>query len=321
MRALFKSAWMPALLATIGVFAIGALTTERFFSLGNFSNLVLQLSVISILSMAAGLVILTGEIDLSPGAAVSLLSMVLATGLMRWDLPIPLAIGIVLLMGVALGAFNGLLVTALKVPSFVATLGTLGIFSGVALLFNGGSPLTGLPEEFQQVFYSDLGGFPVPLFVVLVIIIGLRYFLMRTVPGRSVYAVGGNRVAATLSGLSPNRTKMLAFSIAGGLVGLAAVMFSARLAAGSPNLGNGLELSAIAGAVVGGISLAGGRGHVLGALFGATTIVIVQNILNLNAVATTWQSIVQGLIIIAAVSIDSWRGSDVFNLRRWFRKS
>lgn len=165
------------------------------------------------------------------------------------------------------------------------------------------------------------GGFPVPLFVVLVIIIGLRYFLMRTVPGRSVYAVGGNRVAATLSGLSPNRTKMLAFSIAGGLVGLAAVMFSARLAAGSPNLGNGLELSAIAGAVVGGISLAGGRGHVLGALFGATTIVIVQNILNLNAVATTWQSIVQGLIIIAAVSIDSWRGSDVFNLRRWFRKS
>ena len=186
MKALFKSAWMPALLATIGVFAIGALTTERFFSLGNFSNLVLQLSVISILSMAAGLVILTGEIDLSPGAAVSLLSMVLATGLMRWDLPIPLAIGIVLVMGVALGAFNGLLVTALRVPSFVATLGTLGIFSGVALLFNGGSPLTGLPEEFQQVFYSDLGGFPVPLFVVLVIIVGLRYFLMRTVPGRSV---------------------------------------------------------------------------------------------------------------------------------------
>jgi ribose transport system permease protein len=321
MKSLFQSAWMPALLATIAVFIIGSVTTERFFSVGNFSNLILQLSVISILSMAAGLVILTGEIDLSPGAAVSLLSMILATGIMRWDLPIALAIGLVLLGGVALGLFNGFLVTALRVPSFVATLGTLGIFSGVSLLFNGGSPITGLPEDFQNVFYSRLWGFPFPLFVMVVIIVVLRYFLIRTVSGRSVYAVGGNKVAATLSGLNPNRTKLLAFAIAGGLVGIAAVMFSARLATGSPNLGNGLELAAIAGAVVGGISLSGGRGHVLGALFGATTIVIVQNILNLNAVAATWQSIVQGLIIIAAVSIDSWRGNDVFKLRKWLKKA
>jgi ribose transport system permease protein len=321
MKSLLRSAWMPALLATIAVFIIGTITTERFFSVGNFSNLILQLSVISILSMAAGLVILTGEIDLSPGAAVSLLSMILATGIMRWDLPIGLAIGLVLVGGVGLGLVNGLLVTALRVPSFVATLGTLGIFSGVSLLFNGGSPITGLPEAFQNVFYSRFWGIPFPLFVMVVIIVVLRYFLIRTVWGRSVYAVGGNKVAATLSGLNPNRTKMLAFAIAGGLVGIAAVMFSARLATGSPNLGNGLELAAIAGAVVGGISLSGGRGHVLGALFGATTIVIVQNILNLNAVAATWQSIVQGLIIIAAVSIDSWRGNDVFKLRKWFRKS
>lgn len=320
MRILFRAAWMPALLATITVFTIGAVTTDRFFSLANFSNVILQLSVISILSMAAGLVILTGEIDLSPGAAVSLLSMILATGIMRWDLPVPVAIGIVLVGGVVLGLVNGLLVTALRVPSFVATLGTLGIFSGVSLLFNGGSPITGLPEAFQDVFYARIWGFPVPLFVMILIILMLRYFLIRTVAGRSVYAVGGNRVAATLSGLNPNRTKLLAFAIAGALVGIAAVMFSARLATGSPNLGNGLELAAIAGAVVGGISLSGGRGHVLGALFGATTIVIVQNILNLNAVAATWQSIVQGLIIIAAVSIDSWRGNDVFKLRRWFEK-
>jgi ribose transport system permease protein len=308
---------MPALLATITVFTIGAITTDRFVSVENFSNLILQLSVVSILSMAAGLVILTGEIDLSPGAAVSLLSMILASGIMRWDLPIPVAVGIVLVGGVVLGLVNGLLVTALRVPSFVAT---LGIFSGVSLLFNGGSPITGLPEAFQDVFYARIWGFPVPLFVMILIIIMLRYFLIRTVAGRSVYAVGGNRIAATLSGLNPNRTKLLAFALAGALVGIAAVMFSARLATGSPNLGNGLELAAIAGAVVGGISLSGGRGHVLGALFGAMTIVIVQNILNLNAVAATWQSIVQGLIIIAAVSIDSWRGHDVFKLRRWFEK-
>jgi ribose transport system permease protein len=312
---------MPALLATIAVFIIGTVTTESFFSVGNFSNLILQLSVISILAMAAGLVILTGEIDLSPGAAVSLLSMILATGIMRWDMSIALAMGLVVSLGIVLGLVNGLLVTALRVPSFVATLGTLGIFSGVSLLFNGGSPITGLPEEFQNVFYSRFWGFPFPLFILLVIIISLRYFLIRTVSGRSVYAVGGNKVAATLSGLNTNSTKLLAFAIAGGLVGIAAVMFSARLATGSPNLGNGLELAAIAGAVVGGISLSGGRGHVLGALFGATTIVIVQNILNLNAVAATWQSIVQGSIIIAAVSIDSWRGNDIFRIRKWLKKS
>lgn len=321
MKSLLRAAWMPALMATVAVFIIGTVTTERFFSAGNFSNLILQLSVISILSMAAGLVILTGDIDLSPGAAVSLLSMILATGIMRWDLPIYLVIGTVLVGGVGLGLVNGLLVTALRVPSFVATLGTLGIFSGVSLLFNGGSPITGLPETFQNVFYSRVWGFPFPLFVMIVIIVALRYFLMRTISGRSIYAVGGNRTAATLSGLNPNRTKLLAFAIAGGLVGIAAILLSARLGTGSPNLGNGLELAAIAGAVVGGISLSGGRGHVLGALFGATTIVIVQNILNLNAVAATWQGIVQGLIIIAAVSIDSWRGHDIFKIRKWLQKS
>lgn len=321
MKSLVGNAWFPALLATLAVFILGTITTERFFSIANFSNLILQLSVISILSMAAGIVILTGEIDLSPGAAVSLLSMILASGLMRWDMSVPMAISLALIGGLILGLINGLLVTALRVPSFVATLGTLGIFSGVSLLFNGGSPITGLPEQFQDVFYSRIWGIPFPLFVLVFIILVLRFFLMRTVQGRSVYAVGGNKIAATLSGLSPNRTKLLAFAIAGVLVGIGAVMFSARLASGSPNLGNGLELSAIAGAVVGGISLAGGRGHVLGALFGATTIVIVQNILNLNAVPTTWQNIVQGLIIIAAVSIDSWRGSDVLNLRKWFSRS
>ena len=317
MKRLFRVSWGPALVATLAVMVIGAATTNRFFEIQNFQNVILQLAVVAILSMGAALVILTGEIDLSPGAMVSFLSMVLATLVARAEMPVSMAVPVVIGGGLVLGLTNGVLVTYLRVPSFVATLGTMGVFGGLALVFNGGSPITGLGDDVQDWFYGKIGPIPLPLVYMVVLAIVLRLLLERTVPGRSIYAVGGNRVAAALSGLSPNRIRLLAFAASGTLTGFAAVLFAARLGAGSPNLGSGLELSAIAGAVVGGISLAGGRGHILGALFGATTIVLVQNILNLNAVRPMWQSIVQGLIIIAAVSLDSWRHS--FDARRLLR--
>lgn len=318
MRRFFTISWAPALIATLAVMLLGAATTPRFFELQNFQNVTLQLAVVAILSMGAALVILSGEIDLSPGAMVSLLSMVLATFVARSAVPIPVAIPLVLLGGLVLGLLNGVLVTYLRVPSFVATLGTMSVFGGFALYFNDGSPISGLGEDVQSLFYGSVGSVPLPLIYMVVLAFVLRMLLVRTVPGRSIYAVGGNKTAAALSGLSPNRVQLLAFALSGLLTGVAAVLFTARLGAGSPNLGNGLELAAIAGAVVGGISLAGGRGHVLGALFGATTIVMVQNILNLNAVRPMWQSVVQGIIIIVAVSLDSWRNS--LGLRRFVRK-
>jgi ribose transport system permease protein len=299
-------------MATLAVFILGSLTTDRFFSTGNFRNLVLQLAVVAILALGSALIILTGEIDLSSGALVSLLSMVLATLIMPLGLPLPVGLGVVLITGIFCGLLNGILVTYLRVPSFVATLGTLGIFQGIALLFNGGSPISGLGENVQTLFYGRVLGVQYPLFYMVIVLVSLRFFLIKTVTGRSIYAVGGNRMAASLTGLKSNQIRLIAFGISGLLTAMAAILFTARLAAGSPNLGNGLELSAIAAAVVGGISLAGGRGDVLGAIFGTITIVFVQNILNLNAVPPTWQSITQGLIIIAAVSVDSWRGNSVF---------
>jgi ribose transport system permease protein len=299
-------------MATMAVFILGSLTTDRFFSTGNFRNLVLQLAVVAILALGSALIILTGEIDLSSGALVSLLSMVLATLIMPLGLPLPVGLGVVLFTGIFCGLLNGILVTYLRVPSFVATLGTLGIFQGIALLFNGGSPISGLGENVQTLFYGRVLGVQYPLFYMVIVLVSLRFFLIKTVTGRSIYAVGGNRTAASLTGLKSNQIRLIAFGISGLLTAMAAILFTARLAAGSPNLGNGLELSAIAAAVVGGISLAGGRGDVLGAIFGTITIVFVQNILNLNAVPPTWQSITQGLIIIAAVSVDSWRGNSVF---------
>lgn len=312
MRRIFGASWTPAAMATLAVFILGSLTTDRFFSTGNFRNLVLQLAVVAILALGSALIILTGEIDLSSGALVSLLSMVLATLIMPLGLPLPVGLGVVLFTGIFCGLLNGILVTYLRVPSFVATLGTLGIFQGIALLFNGGSPISGLGENVQTLFYGRVLGVQYPLFYMVIVLVSLRFFLIKTVTGRSIYAVGGNRTAASLTGLKSNQIRLIAFGISGLLTAMAAILFTARLAAGSPNLGNGLELSAIAAAVVGGISLAGGRGDVLGAIFGTITIVFVQNILNLNAVPPTWQSITQGLIIIAAVSVDSWRGNSVF---------
>jgi len=312
LRRIFGASWTPAAMATLAVFILGSLTTDRFFSTGNFRNLVLQLAVVAILALGSALIILTGEIDLSSGALVSLLSMVLATLIMPLGLPLPVGLGVVLFTGIFCGLINGILVTYLRVPSFVATLGTLGIFQGIALLFNGGSPISGLGENVQTLFYGRVLGVQYPLFYMVIVLVSLRFFLIKTVTGRSIYAVGGNRTAASLTGLKSNQIRLIAFGISGLLTAMAAILFTARLAAGSPNLGNGLELSAIAAAVVGGISLAGGRGDVLGAIFGTITIVFVQNILNLNAVPPTWQSITQGLIIIAAVSVDSWRGNSVF---------
>jgi len=312
LRRIFGASWTPAAMATLAVFILGSLTTDRFFSTGNFRNLVLQLAVVAILALGSALIILTGEIDLSSGALVSLLSMVLATLIMPLGLPLPVGLGVVLFTGIFCGLLNGILVTYLRVPSFVATLGTLGIFQGIALLFNGGSPISGLGENVQTLFYGRVLGVQYPLFYMVIVLVSLRFFLIKTVTGRSIYAVGGNRTAASLTGLKSNQIRLIAFGISGLLTAMAAILFTARLAAGSPNLGNGLELSAIAAAVVGGISLAGGRGDVLGAIFGTITIVFVQNILNLNAVPPTWQSITQGLIIIAAVSVDSWRGNSVF---------
>jgi len=313
---ILRSPVVPAAVATFLVFLLGVITTPRFLTGQNMENLTLQTSIVAIVAIGSGLTILSGEIDLSPGSQVSLLSMILATGLTSFGWSIPVACFVVLVLGAVLGAVNGVLVTWGRVPSFVGTLGTLSAFAGIALLFNHGSPIFGLSSEMQAVFYGKFLGMPLPLLYTVGLFLVAYLFLSYTVLGREIYAVGGNSVAASLSGLRPHRVRFLAFTFAGLAAGSGAILITARLGSGSPALGSGLELSAITAAVVGGISLSGGRGSIIGALLGAATISSVQNILNLNAVPTTWQSIVLGAIIILAVSIDGWR-NEFSLLARW----
>jgi ribose transport system permease protein len=296
----------PAI-ATIVVALLVLSTTERFLGLGNLNNLALQVSIVALVAIGSTAVILVGGIDLSPGSAIALLTMLLATMLKFWGVKFWLAIVLTLVAGAAIGCINGAITAYLRIPSFIATLAGLSAYRGIAFMFNKGSPVFDASDRLEPLFYGHVFGVPLP-FIYIIVFFAAAHWLMRHMRlGRCIYAVGGNPAAARLSGLNVPRTRLYAFTIAGFMAGVGAVLMAARLNSGSPNYGVGLELQAIAAAVIGGASLSGGRGDIVATLFGALTITIVQNGLNLNAVATSTQNVVIGAIIVLAVGIDMWR--------------
>lgn len=284
-----------------------AVTTDHFLDTGNLRNLILQVSIVAIVAAGSTIVIFSGGIDLSPGSAIALMTMVFAVTIKMLGWPLPLAILLIVVVGIGLGLINGALSAYLRIPSFITTLAALSAFRGVAFMFNAGSPIFQLSPRLEPLFYGSLAGIPLPLFYVVAVYGAAYWFLRYTARGRAIYAVGGNPNAARLSGIDVRKTQLIAFAIAGGLAALGAILMAARLNSGSPNYGVGLELSAIAAAVIGGASLAGGRGNIINTVIGAMTIVIVQNGLNLNAVPTSAQNVVIGAIIVMAVGIDMWR--------------
>jgi ribose transport system permease protein len=310
-----------ALGAMILVAAAVAATTDRFLDEGNLANLALQVSIVAIVAIGSTVVILTGGIDLSPGSAIALMTMVFAILAKNWALPLPLAIVAVLALGLVLGLVNGLLTAYLRIPSFITTLATLSAFRGLAFMFNNGSPIFSVSPNIEALFYGTLAGIPLPLFYVVALYALAWWFLRYTALGRAMYAVGGNPNAARLSGIDVRLTQLAAFLIAGLAAAIGAVLMAARLNSGSPNYGVGMELSAIAAAVIGGASLAGGRGHIVNTVIGAMTIVIVQNALNLNAVPTSAQNVIIGAIIVLAVGIDMWRAEIAATLQVLLRRN
>lgn len=296
----------PLIALLVAVFLI-SLTTDRFLTSQNLINVSLQVSTVAIAAIGSTLVILTGGIDLSPGSAVALTTCVAAILIRNMGLPMPVGLLAVLALGGAMGLFNGVLSTYGRIPSFVVTLATLSIFRGLAFLITGGSPIFSVSPFLEPMFYGKLAGIPLPFLYMLVLYSVTFVFLRFTRAGRAIYAVGGNESAARLSGIQVNRTRMLAFVLAGLTAAIAGILLTARLNSGSPNYGQGLELATIAAAVIGGASLTGGYGNIVSTLFGALTVAVVQNGLNLNAVPAAWQNITLGAIIILAVGLDMWR--------------
>jgi ribose transport system permease protein len=296
-------------LVLVLVFIVAWATTNRFFVGQNLRNLGLAMAIVAIIAIGSTFVILTAQIDLSPGAVVALTSMTTAVLLRNEHVALPYTIVLMLLLGAGAGLVNGFFSSYGRIPSFIFTLATLSIYQGLAFYETSGTPIFDLSATLEHLFYGELVGVPYP-FVYVVVLYALAWgYLRYTRGGREIYAVGGNESAARLAGIKVNRVRTKVFVIAGTLAALGGLLMSAQLNSGSPEYGRGMELQAIAAAVIGGTSLFGGIGNVVSTLFGAMIITIVQNVLNLHAVGTAWQNITTGLIIAAAVGIDMWRSA------------
>jgi ribose transport system permease protein len=293
----------PEVFALAGLLLLGiglTFVTDRFLSLENFANIGRQVSINAIIATGMTLVIITGGIDLSVGAVMTL-AMTFGAGAMLAGVPVPLAIALALLTGLACGALNGALIAYARLPAIIVTLATMEIPRGIALLYTGGYPLTGLPEAFGPVGRGELAGVHVPTLLMFAVVLGGHVFLTRFVAGRAFYALGGNEEAARLAGLPVRRYKLLAYSLSGCTAALAGVVLASRLMSGQPNAGIGFELDAIAAVVLGGTAIAGGRGSMIGTIIGAITLGVLNNGLNLLSVSPYTQKILKGVIILLAI--------------------
>jgi ribose transport system permease protein len=317
----FRSTVAGPLVAFLLVATLASLAAPRFLQTQNLSNVSLQVATVAVVSIGATLVILTGGIDLSPGSTVALVTCTLAILVKNMGLPLPVGIALVLLLGGICGLINGFFSTYGKIPSFIVTLATMSIFRGLAFLITKGTPIFSVSPQLEPIFYGKFMNIPLPFYYVVILYALGALFLRNTIPGRGIYAVGGNESAARLTGLRVNQTRLLAFVIAGISASIGGVLLAAWLNSGSPNYGAELGLQSIAAAVIGGASLTGGVGSMVATLFGALTVAIVQNGLNLLAVPASWQEITLGIVIVMAVGLDMWRSSIGRGLGRLFRQS
>lgn len=291
-----------------------SLLSDRFLSADNGWNVMRQISVNMIISVGMTLVILTGGIDLSVGSVLALSGAVTAFLLKSGSefLSLNLYIGFTLLgalvggtlVGTLLGWFNGLTITRFKVPPFVATLAMLTIARGLTMLLTGGFPITGFSGEMAFMGTGWVLGIPMPVWISAVIIFGAVVLTNKTRLGRHIYAIGGNETAAELSGLKIKKIKIIVYSIAGALSAIGGIIVTSRLDSAQPNAGIGFELDSIAAVVIGGTSLSGGKGTILGTVQGALIIGILNNGLVLLNVSPFWQQVVKGLVILLAVVVE-----------------
>lgn len=300
-----------------------SLTSGAFLTVGNGLTVALQVTSIAILGIGATCVIITGGIDLSVGSVLALSGVTAALAVKAAGFPVWLGMLAGILVGTACGFVNGIAVTRLRLPPFIATLGMMMIARGLALQITGARAISGLGQNFGvlgngalfRIDTLDADGFPnvsfpgIPYPVVLMVVLAIVVSLMltRTVLGRHIYAVGSNAEAARLSGVDVSRVTLFTYMLSGALAGLTGCILMSRLVTGQPNEGVMYELDAIASAVIGGTSLIGGVGTISGTAIGAFVIGILRNGLNMNGVSAFTQQIIIGLVILVTVWIDQLR--------------
>ncbi|MCD6420259.1 MAG: ABC transporter permease [Synergistetes bacterium] len=286
-----------ALLTLVVVFSFAS---EWFFTVDNLMDILVQSSLIAIAAVGQTFVILTGGIDLSVGSVVAFSSI--CTGMMLVSgIPIPLVIILGSLIGTLYGLVNGVLISYGKIPAFIVTLGAMSIARGGALALNSGRPISGFPPGFEKIASYSVGGIPVFVFYTLIVyVIGL-IVMYKLKAGRYLFAIGGNKQATRLAGINVRRYETFAYVVAGLLSGLVGVLLTARLNYATPLSGEGYELDTIAAAVIGGTSLSGGEGGLIGTLVGALLLGTLKDGLTLLNVVSYYQEIIIGSVIIGAV--------------------
>ncbi len=277
-----------------------------FLTLDNLIQVLLQAAINTIIALGMTFVIITAGIDLSVGSTAALSGMVAGT-LMVGGMPWPLAVIVALAVGLLIGFINGFLITRLRITPFIVTLGMLSVVRGMALVYSNGRPVYGFPESFNQAFGGNLGPIPTPVIVAAVVAVISWFVLRQTRLGEYTYAIGGNAEATRLSGVSVARYQTIIYMICALFAALAGIVLTARLRSAEPIAATGYELDAIAATVMGGTSLFGGEGGVVGTIIGALIISTLRNGLNLLNVQSFYQQLAIGLVIILAVALDRFR--------------
>jgi inositol transport system permease protein len=300
-------------LILLAMFIAFSLLSEGFFTPRNIFNIIRQISFMGLIAIGVTMVIITGGIDLSSGSVLALVA-VIATSLaqlpesatLKYEgLSVPIIVPVIvgLAVGALCGAINGSLIARFGIPAFIATLGMMTVARGFALIYSN-KPLSQLTPEYNFIGQGAIMGVPFPVIILLVVAVATHIMLNNTPFGRYIYALGGNEQAARISGVNINRVKIGVYTLAGLLSGLAGLVVSSRVGSGQPGQGVGIELDAIAAAVIGGTSLSGGIGTIWGTIVGALIIGVLDNGLILLNVDQYWITIVKGTIIVVAVIID-----------------
>lgn len=307
----FSKAWLleqKSLIALLLLIVVVSTLSPNFFTLNNIFNILQQTSVNAIMAVGMTLVILTSGIDLSVGSLLALTGAV-AASMVGADVNALVAVVGALALGAAIGGVTGVIIAKGKVQAFIATLVMMLLLRGVTRVYTDGSPInTGFSDNADLFSWFGIGrpfGIPTPIWLMMIVFLSAWYVLHHTRLGRYIYALGGNEAATRLSGISVDKIKVIVYALCGLLAALASVIEVARLSSAQPMAGNGYELDAIAAVVLGGTSLAGGKGRIMGTLIGALILGFLNNALNLLGISSNYQMIVKAVVILLAVLVDN----------------
>ncbi|ACV59287.1 ABC transporter permease [Alicyclobacillus acidocaldarius] len=302
----FRRYRLGPLLGLVLLILILAVASRQFFTASNLLDIALQTSVNALLAIGMTFVILTAGIDLSVGSTLALTSAIAAQWMVGGTSPWLAGIS-ALCIGAIAGAFNGVLVAYARLAPFIVTLGTMTLFRGLTEIYTNGQPIFNLPYSFNGLGNGAVLGVPVPVWITMIVFLIAWMVLSRTVAGRRIYAIGGNEKVAYLAGVRAKRYLVAVYVVSGILAALAGLILTSRLATAEPTAGQGYELDAITAVVLGGTSLFGGEGTLVGTIIGALILGVIDNGLNLLNVSSFYQDAVKGLVILIAIMLDRKR--------------